>query len=111
MQRPPVSVPPEESSARFIFQAAIGVGSFCLMAVLVLGANGSQAGAVLFFVLALISLGVLYRYGHRYLALRQQRWARELEHSRWAMEQLLDRARHQQAADAPGAADEEKDHA
>jgi hypothetical protein len=89
---------PAEGTARFIFQAAIGVGSFCIMGSLILSAQESQVGAALFLILALISLGVIYYYGRIYLRLRGERWKQELERPQQALEQLFERARAEQEA-------------
>lgn len=109
--RPPLG----ESTARFIFQAAIGVGFFCVLASLFLGMRDAQVGAAIFLVLGIVSLGVIYRYGQLYFGLRRQRWAQELARPQAALEQLFERARAEQAAPGtpaePGPAPEDTDRA
>ncbi|MDQ2809395.1 MAG: hypothetical protein M3Z04_21175 [Chloroflexota bacterium] len=100
---------PSEGTARFVFQAAVGVGSFCTLSSLVLGFQAATLGAAVFLALAVISLGVALRYGRIYAELRRRRWSHELARPSAALEQLFDRARAAQAA--PGAGGEDTDHA
>jgi len=104
----------DEGTARFIFQAAIGVGSFCTMASLYLSMQGASLGAAIFLLLALIGLGTTIYAGRIYFRLRRQRWNKELEQPNAALEQLFARARADQSpappADSPGA-NEDVDHA
>src|SRR3954452_21740221 len=89
----------EEGTARFIFQAALGIGSFCIMAAMILGLRDVQIGAGIFLLLALIGLGAAFYYGRVYVRLRQRRWDQELARPQEALDQLFARARAEQ--DAP----------
>lgn len=100
---------PSEGTARFVFQAAVGVGSFCTFSSLALGFQGASLGAAIFLALAVISLGVALRYGRIYAELRRRRWRNELARPSAALEQLFDHARAEQPA--PGAGGEDTDHA
>ncbi len=108
-----MSVPdhlPSEGTARFIFQAAVGIASFCIVSSLALGLQTATLGAAIFLALAVISLGVAIRYGRIYAELRRRRWSRELARPNAALEQLFDHARAAQTAEQvqPG---EDADHA
>ncbi|HUS15911.1 MAG TPA: hypothetical protein VM536_12975 [Chloroflexia bacterium] len=95
MPRP--GAPLDEGTARFIFQGAVGVGSFCTLASLFLGFQRISLGAAIFLILALLGLGAAIYYGRIYAALRRGRWSQELQQPAAALEQLFDRAR----ADGP----------
>jgi len=97
----------DENTARFVFQAAIGVGLFCTGASLWLGLHENSPGAAVFLLLGLISLGVVARYGTRYRRIRNVRWQQELEGSNAALEQLFTSAR----ADAEHTKEEDRDRA
>lgn len=103
------SNPSDEGTARFIFQAAVGVGLFCTVSSLALGFQAASLGAAVFLALAVISLGIALRYGRIYAELRRRRWRTELARPNTALEQLFDRARAEQAA--PGPPGEDRDHA
>ncbi len=102
------SHPTDEGTARFIFQAAVGVGLFCTVSSLALGFQAASLGAAVFLALAVISLGVALRYGRIYAELRRRRWSNELARPNAALEQLFDHARAEQAT--PGARGEDTDH-
>lgn len=93
--------PQDEATARFMFQAAIGVGLFAALASLVIGLRGGGLGAAIFLALALISLGVMAWAGRSYFALRRLRWQRELDQADTPLRQLFDRARAEAAAASP----------
>ena len=103
------SNPSDEGTARFVFQAAVGVGLFCTVSSLALGFQAATLGAAVFLALAVISLGVTLRYGRIYAELRRRRWRTELARPNAALEQLFDHARAAQAA--PGLGGEDTDHA
>lgn len=101
---------PTEGTARFCFQAAIGIGLLCIGASLLLGFEARQIGAAIFLALTLIDLVAVYYFGRLYLSLRQQRWSHELERPEQALTQLFDRARAEhEHTEAP--AGEDVDHA
>ena len=99
---------PDEGTARFIFQAALGIAAFCSVSSLALGLQGATVGAGVFLVLDLISLAVAFFIGRIYLALRRQRWQRELARPNAALEQLFDRARAEQASAEPAGDEHER---
>ena len=99
--------PPDEGTARFIYQGAVGVGLVCVLASLVLGFRQEQLGAAVFLGLALLSLAAVVYFGRRYAALRRVRWTRELDPQQAALDRLFDQAR--PVAPAPPAEEDAPD--
>ena len=82
-----------ESTARFTFMAACGLGLFAAVASITLGVNEVRGGAALFLFFALVAAVLTFISYRRYTALRSARWRTELKSSEDALNQVLNHTR------------------
>jgi hypothetical protein len=79
----------DESTARFGFLGASGMTSLCSVGAFSLAVNEQPGAAILFVVLALISIAAMLWFGRIYRRLRSVRWTEELRASQAALDALL----------------------